>query len=59
LPITVVRVRYVLIANKKMTDMVCQCIHSTTKVLNLCTKCLNTFEDITTVSHDLPPADEV
>lgn len=27
------------------------------KVLNLCTKCLNTFEDIT-ICHELRPADE-
>jgi hypothetical protein len=33
--------------------------NKSTKVLNWCTKCLNTFEDITTVSHELPPADEV
>lgn len=32
--------------------------NKSTKVLNLCTKCLNTFEDITTVSHELPPADD-
>ena len=33
--------------------------NKSTKVLNWCTKCLGTVNDITTVDLDLPPTDNV
>ncbi len=47
--ITLIKVKYVRIAVKKMTDTVY--LNNSTKVLNWCTKCLGTVEDITTVDR--------
>ena len=59
--ITLINVKYVRIAVKTTTDTVYPYTRSnkSTKVLNWCSKCLGTVEDITTVDRELPSADNV
>ena len=53
--ITLIKVKYVRIAVKTTTDTVYPYpFNKSTKVLNWCTKCLSTVEDITTVDQELP-----